>query len=325
MKRNAIRLLAAVAAATGACGSSLPQANLVDSVRILGTSADKPYAMPGETVTLNVLAVDGRADRSRAMQVFWLPRVCMNPRGDDYFACYPSFASQFPPGVDLSGALVSGGQFVFTMPVDAISAAPARPGSPDPYGIAFAFVIACAGHVEYLPVDTTAQGAGTTPFGCFDDRHVSLGPDQFVFAFARVYAFTDKRNANPVIDHLTFGGAPVDPTAGITLDHCTASDETKCATTDVDTVVPDSSWEVDPGSFDPSGGPAHEGIWVDYYATAGRFSNDSVVLFDAHSGRVSPTTDGYAAPLSTGAQTLWAVVHDTRGGASWVSIPLNAK
>jgi hypothetical protein len=140
----------------------------------------------------------------------------------------------------------------------------------------------------------------------------------------RVYAFADRRNANPVIDHLTFGGATVDPVAGIVVGHCTAPDETRCPKTEVDTIVPDSSWETDPGSFDSTGGVAHEAIWVDYYATGGRFDNDSVVLFDAHSGRVSSADEGYAAPPSRGPQTFWAVVHDTRGGASWISVPLNA-
>jgi hypothetical protein len=92
----------------------------------------------------------------------------------------------------------------------------------------------------------------------------------------------------------------------------------------VDTVVPDASWEVDPGSLDPSGGPGHEAVWVDYYVTGGRFAADSVVLFDAHSGRASSTGDGYGAPTSPGPQTLWAVVHDTRGGTSWVTVPVNA-
>jgi hypothetical protein len=210
------------------------------------------------------------------------------------------------------------------MPADAIATAVPHPGAPDPYGIAFVFVIACAGRVEYVPVDTSAQSPQTTPFGCTGDSGAALGPADFVFAFTRVYAFADRRNANPVIDSLTFGGANVDAAAGITVAHCTDQDETKCPKTKLDTFVPDSSWELDPGSFDPSGGSGHEAIWVDYYATGGRFDDDSAVLFDAHSGRASSTGDGYAAPQSAGPQTLWAVVHDTRGGTSWVSVPLNA-
>jgi hypothetical protein len=325
VKHETIFIAAALTAAVSACGDDLPQANLVDGVRVLATRADKPYAMPGESVSLEALAIDGRRDRSRAMQVLWLPAICLNPPGDDYFACYPSFASQFQPGVDLSSALVAGNAFTFTIPANAIATAIPHPGAVDPYGVAFAFVIACAGRIEYVPVDTSADSPVTTPFGCFDESHAALGPDQFVFAFTRVYAFADRRNANPVIDHVTFGGAPVDPAAGIALDHCTASSETSCAATDVDVVVPDASWEVDPGSLDPSGSSGHEAIWVDYYTTGGRFAKDSVVLFDAHSGRVSSTGDGYAAPLSAGPQTMWAVVHDTRGGASWIAIPIGTK
>jgi hypothetical protein len=305
------------------CSSDLPPANLVDSVRILATRADPPYAKPGESVTLQVLAVDGRADRTRPMRVFWLPAACMNPGGDDYFGCYPAMAKKFAPGTDLSNVLAASDRWTFTMPADAIATAVPHPGAPDPYGIAFAFVIACAGHVEYVPVDTATRSPLTTPFGCFDDAHNLLGTDDFVFAFTRVYAFADRRNANPVIDHLAFGGATVDPVAGIVVDHCTASDETHCQKTRLDTVVPDSSWEVDPGALDATGGEAHEAIWADYYVTGGRFDDDSVVLFDAHSGRVQSASDGYAAPLSRGPQTLWAVVHDTRGGVSWISVPLN--
>jgi hypothetical protein len=306
------------------CSSDLPPANVVDTVRILATQADQPYAMPGESVTLQVLAVDGRADRHKPMRVFWLPTVCMNPEGDDYFNCYPSMAGRFAPGADLSNILVAGDRWTFTMPADAIATAAPHPGAPDPYGVAFAFVMACAGRIEYVPVDTRTESPLTTPFGCFDDSNAALGPADFVFAFTRVYAFADRRNANPVIDFVTFGGARVDPAVGIAVARCTTPDEAHCPKTNVDTVVPDSIWELEPGSLDPSGGPGHEAIWVDYYATGGRFDDDSVLLFDAQSGRASSTSDAYAAPQSAGMQTLWAVVHDTRGGASWVSIPLNA-
>jgi hypothetical protein len=90
-------------------------------------------------------------------------------------------------------------------------------------------------------------------------------------------------------------------------------------------VVPDTSWELDPGSLAPAGQRAHEAIWVDYYATGGRFDDDSVVLFEAIAGKVAKAGDDYAPPLSAGPQTLWAVAHDTRGGASWISVPVNVR
>jgi hypothetical protein len=323
MKRPAPAVAALVACACS--GNNYDPPSLVESVRILATQADKPYALPGERVSLQMLAADARADRSRPMRLYWLPQVCENPSQDLYYRCYPAFAQQFAPGVDLTPQLISGPSWTFTMPADAIDAHVRQPGETDPYGIAFAFAMACAGHVEYVPVDPSTQSGATTPFGCFDDSHAQLGADDFVFAFARVYAYADRRNANPVIDHLTFGGAAVDPSAGIALPHCTASTESGCPTTDLDTVVPDSSWEPDPGDLDANGNVANETLWVDYYVTAGRVKDDSVLLFDAHSGRVSSTADAFDAPLAAGDQTLWAVVHDNRGGASWITVPLHAQ
>jgi hypothetical protein len=209
------------------------------------------------------------------------------------------------------------------MPADAVSAAQPHPHANDRYGVALAFVIACAGHVEYLPPDPNTQSPSATPFGCFDEAHRALGADDFVFAFKRVYSFADRRNANPAVPSLSYGGAAVDPATGVTIGHCRANDEKNCAKTTVDVRLPDSTWEVDPANIDANGHVAHETIWVDYYATAGRFAKDEKLLFDAHSGRVSPAGDDFVAPLSPGAQTLWAVVQDNRGGASWVAVPLN--
>jgi hypothetical protein len=318
--------LAAVVLATGACGASnFDPPSLVESVRILATQADLPYAQPGERVTLQMLAVDGRADRSRPMRTYWLPQVCQNPAHDLYYTCYGAFGRQFVAGVDIGPQLVAGSSLSFTMPADAIAARAGGLGGTGAYGVVYAFAIACAGHVEYVATDPSSQSPATNPFGCFDDAHHALGADDFVFAFARVYAFTDRRNANPVIDHLTFGGAAVDPAGGITVAHCTASSESNCPTTDLDTVVPDSSQEPAPGDVDANGNIAKEALWVDYYLTAGRVKTDSPLLFDAHSGRVPSTADPFDAPLSMGEQTLWAVVHDDRGGTSWVTVPLHAQ
>jgi hypothetical protein len=318
VKRTAIAL---ALGATAACSGDLPPASLVDGVRILATRADHPYAMPGETVTLQVLAVDGRSDPRATMRVFWLPTACVNPAGDAYFGCYPSMRGRFPVDTDLSTVLVEGPQWVFTMPPGAIDTANPHPGAGAPYGVAFAFLMACAGRVQYHPVDTSTSSPLTTPFRCLDGSGNPLGADDFVFAFTRVYAYATLRNANPVIDHLTVAGAPVG-SVGIALDHCTAGDESHCATSEIDTVVPATSWEVDPGSLAPAGQTAHEAIWVDYYATGGRFDDDSAVLFEATTGKVAKAGVGYAPPLSAGPRTLWAIVHDTRGGASWVSVPV---
>jgi hypothetical protein len=314
--------LVAVIVVAGGCGPSFDPPSLVESVRILSVSADKPYAMPGEGVTASVLAVDGRVDQTRPMRVHWLPKVCANPQNDDYWECYPSFAGQLQAGVDLTDTLVAGDSLAFAMPTDAIRAAQPHPSAKEPYGVVFAFVIACAGEVEYRPLDPSTQSPSSTPFGCFDEAHRALGPDDFVFAFKRIYAFADRRNANPAVPTLSYGGAAVDPATGIPIGRCTASDQKNCAATAVDARLPDSSWEIDPADIDANGKVAHETIWVDYYATAGRFAHGTELLFDAHSGRISSTADGFGAPRSAGLQRLWAVVQDNRGGSTWVEVPL---
>ena len=81
--------LAAVCCAIFACGAGDfdPQSK-VDSVRIFGVRADKPYAKPGETVTLEVLSTDARRDKTRPLKIYWIPAVCMNPREDLYYLCF---------------------------------------------------------------------------------------------------------------------------------------------------------------------------------------------------------------------------------------------
>lgn len=82
-------LLAVVAALAFACGGGDfdPQSK-VDSVRLFGVKVDKPYAKPGETVTLEVLSTDGRKDKTRPLKISWIPLVCMNPPNDLYYLCF---------------------------------------------------------------------------------------------------------------------------------------------------------------------------------------------------------------------------------------------
>ncbi len=306
-------------------------------MRILATSADKPYAAPGDTVKLNVLAVDGRPTQSTPMSVYWLPSACINPSGDAYYACFPAFAKAFRPGVDLGTTLTAGSNFTFQMPADAIASrapgspsSPGSPGSPPPagsgdaaYGLAVVFTLACAGHLEYVP--PPAGGAlDAVPFGCFDGAGVRLGADDFVFAYSLVYSFADRTNENPVIQDVTFGGTKIDGTAGITIDHCTKAKIADCATTPLDVDVAPSSQELDPGNLDANGSVLREELYVDYYVTAGKVETDTMVLFDPRTGRISDTGDKFYAPQTAGEYRFWAVIHDNRGGVAWQEFPLHA-
>lgn len=301
-------------------------ASKVEAVRILATRADKPYAQPGDTVNLEVLAADGRPQKPAPMNVYWVPIPCLNPPGDSYYACYPGFA-QLPAHTDLTPLLHAGTTFSFTMPPDIITNHTKRNGSVDaePDGLVVVFSIACAGHVEYTP---PAKGAplNALPLACFDQAHEELSPSDWVFAYSQVYAFADRPNANPILTGITSAGAPVDPSAGVTIEHCvppSARSRQHCPTTAFDVVVDDASWELDPSNLDPGGKPRHEEIRADYFITDGKMDHDQINLFDETSGRISGTANQYTAPATAGEQTLWVVVRDDRGGATWLSTPLH--
>ncbi len=310
------------------CTATFTPSNALESVRVLAIQADHPYAAPGATVSLELLAVDARPAKPAPMNVAWITQPCINPPGDDYYACFAAFGAQFRAGVDLTSELVAGTRFSAQVPPDVIATHANAPGT-DPYGIEIVFAIACAGHVEYRPLLAPGAAASASPnavpFGCFDSNEKALGPDDFVFSYATIYSFSDRTNDNPVVDHLTFGGQTVDVPAGITVSRCTAASQADCPTSPVDTVVPASSQEEDPGTLDADGNPLKEEIWVDYYATGAQLQNDVEVLYDPLTGAVSGTGDGLSAPQAAGDQQLWAVVHDTRGGVAWLAVPVHAR
>jgi hypothetical protein len=320
--RHAHRLSTALVVLLAACQQvKLDPPNKIASVRILATRADQPYARPGATVTMDVLAIDGRPTKAAPMNVYWVPSVCANPPSDMYSACFPALQQALPRGVDLAPLLASGTSFTFRMPDDAIASH--LPADGEPYGVAFVFTIACAGHVEYVPSGRAAPDG--VPFGCFDDSGVRLGADDFVFAYSRVYAFAARSNQNPVLGGVTFGGDPVDVAQGISAGICTESNTDHCPTRPLDVVVPNDSQELDPSNLDVDGQVLHEQLYVDYYLTGGRVMNDTVVIFDPRAGRPSGTGDEFSAPADAGEYQVWVVAHDNRGGAAWQSFPLHVR
>lgn len=320
-----VRILPLLLAGLAACGNDFDPSSNVDGVRILASRADKPYAKPGDSVELELLAVDGRTDRSRPMALSWIPAPCVNPRDDDYGSCFSSFETMFARGVDLTPQLVTGPKLSLQIPADVLS----RDGSTQsgaPYGNVFAFGAACAGHIEY--VGQRGSSTQAIPFACFDSNGRELGADDFVFSYSRIFVFADRTNANPVIDGLTLNGKTIDRAAGIALDHCATpskqGQDSTCPTYSLEVDVPPSSQELDPSDLDLSGTVLRESLWVDYYLTGGKLNNDVSILYDAHVGRI-PGSVQLEAPAVAGESVLWAVVHDNRGGVSWTSVPIHAR
>jgi hypothetical protein len=295
----------------------------VDSMRVLAARADQPYAPPGASVNLEALAVDGRASPSEPMHVFFLPTPCFNPPGDAYYGCFPAFAKQFPRDVDLGAVLGAGTTFQLNLPSNIIDTH-GEASALGAYGVAYAFFIACAGHVEYRP-EQAGAAADAVPFGCFDVSGHRLGAEDFVFAYATVYAFGDRSNQNRAFDSVSYDGHVIDPSAGLDLAHCTQSRIDDCPTKDFDLAVPSSSQELDPSNLSPDGAMLRENLYVQYFSTGGKLTNDTTILFDARNGRLAHTGDSFKTPLAPGEYQFWAVLHDNRSGVSWQSFALHVQ
>jgi hypothetical protein len=315
---------------------------LINSVRILASSADQPYAKPGADVTLTVLAYDGRINQPEPMTVYWIPWTCVNPPDDAYYACFAELekgvfagGSGIAPGVDLSSILskYTGPQYHFTMPADAVTAHKTLPGTAVPYGLAIVFNIACAGHLEVVPIDPNNINPQTVPLGCFDSSGNQLGPSDYVFGFTRVYAYDTLTNANPVVDHVDVNGQTLavmpDAVGQLTTQpFVTTPCSGGCQSIQIGPVVPASSQEVNPEVMGTNGMPVNEEIWTDFFVTFGSISDDARLLYDTTLGSVGPpstTDDKFTPPDKSGNGFIWMVVHDDRGGATWVTVPVTVQ
>lgn len=301
------------------CATDFDPPSQVRGVRILATRADRPYAPPGARVQLEVLAVDGRATPEPRLEVAWFPEPCINPERDAYFACYPSLRASVD-GVELATRLVRGSAFSFEMPADVLVRHAEQTGRAE-HGVAYAFVVACAGRMALTP-DDPERGPNALPVGCFDAGGNAVGADDFVFGFATIYAFEALTNDNPSITAVTLRGVPVDAATGIELDRCTESDIDDCPGATLATLVPDAAQEPDPSGSIASGKPLREEVWVDYYVTAGKLERDTLVLFDPRAGRLDASGNDLKAPHRPGNYRFWAVARDNRGGLNWIEMPL---
>ncbi len=320
-----------------ACGpAGFDPIGKMNTVRVLAASVDKPYAKPGDTVTVKLDAFDARPLGGQAMKIYWLPFVCEDPADDLYYACFANLVSSsgggdggtgtgggFPANLDITDFLQQGPTTTIVMPSDVITNHAFVQGVPEQYGVVFLFAMACAGRVHTLPIDPTAGNGQTVPLGCFDDQGNQLTPDDYVFTYMRVYGYENATNANPEIDSVTFDGQPVDLNAGVVVDRCVSGNKSSCDGHPVNVTIPDSSWELATGSpIEPDGTQLHEEIWADYYYTIDNMQADGMLLFDARKGRVSGSDDNFLAPSVAGQGRIFIVVHDNRDGAAWVDFPI---
>ncbi|WP_437580697.1 hypothetical protein [Sorangium sp. So ce887] len=210
------------------------------------------------------------------------------------------------------------------------------------YSSAYVLFAVCAGKTRLSPALSAAlAGADPSaaladagiPLECVDEDGKVLGPDSFVVGYTQVYVFEDERpNTNPRIDGFTLklddqevepveGGLPVvkrcvQPEAQVQGCGPATPEADDCTTYEIDAIVPSDAAEEDVEAAALGGPPAREAIWVDYYTDGGGFDGARRLVSDTVTGPRTGHGTTWTPPSEPGRVSLWAVIHDTRGGAS---------
>jgi hypothetical protein len=338
-----------LAAASLSCTKGFDPASKVAGVRVIGSKTDKPYAKPGEEVTVSLLVADERPDRTVPLVVGFIPFSCLNPRDDLYFLCFvpPSAGGaaaipgapvagasptpappasgaggieQLKPGQDLTNFLAKGDSYTFRIPDTAVIK---RPKLDTDYGLSIVFWVACAGRVVFTGI--TANAAASLPLQCIVNGEPAP-PSDFVFGLSRVYAYKDRTNANPRIQEIRSDGKAVDPSQGLSFDACASEKASDCPERKIDVILAADDQELNNNERDETGKPLGELVWASYFSTVGEFDDEARLIFDPKSGFVGQTEVKFRAQGKPGQSgRMWIVARDNRGGANWVQLPVRLK
>ncbi len=305
------------------------------------------YAHPDDKVTFKMTSYDGFIDPAnpdaptRTLQTVWLGG-CFDPAGDAYYGCYESLAKVVadaqhdllagkPPP---EGALYGVGEsFDLTLPTDIVSRRP-KPIVGSHYGIAYVFFATCAGFLGASPKDSNGS-AGSFPVACFADKEhtVRLGADSFVPGYTQIYVFEDGRvNADPPVKEVMFDAKPVGggPGDALSVPRCSVDDDTRtappscskadpfttCTPVNINITAGADVAEDDPEGTSKDGKLLKEVVWVDYFSDKGDFDSDVRLVNDATTGLIADHSTNWIAPPDPGLVSIWAVVHDARGGVT---------
>lgn len=302
MKTSALSALLLTLTAAVGCAPEFEPASRVVSLRVLAQVADLPFAQPGETVQIQSLshAVDGET-------IDWAWTACVNPAASTVQGCLDQLAETsrvtgtapiLAQGPDLS-------QFSYTVPSDAFTSLPAVAQSTAFVGV---LSVACPGDVRaepgpnHLPWNCKERGSGRT-----------LELSEYVIGMKRIMVRHSDRNSNPVIEQVTFDGEdwPADELKEVTACDTESNDYKPCSEVSKHQIAArPSAASVQSGTTE-FGRAFQEQVVIEYYATEGIFEHEIKIAAD-------PVT-GWAARKAASGQdlTLWMVVHDDRGGATW--------
>lgn len=312
----AVSLLAFALASLQGCGADFAPASRVTDFRLIAVSADKPFAAPGEVVTLRTLYHEpfGRP-------VTWAWTVCENPSDTTVPACLRELVTRAREGRPLVFQTGPGlDTFAWTVPPDLIARLPPQGRGGAMGGI---LTVACPGVLRVDPIDA-ATSPSSLPFHCLEaGSNVELPFERYVVAVKRIFVRERDKNQNPRLDLVTWDGAPwpenetretsaCDNDTNVYAD-CTGGEEHVVGSTP----SPDAS----ESGVDELGVAFTEQVVVQTYATEGTFE------FQAKNGDRASEGSGFVARRAARGKevTMWFVVRENRGGVSWTSRRLRVR
>jgi hypothetical protein len=301
------------------CEPGFEPQSKIEGLRVLAVQPEPASGSPGATVALSMLIADGKTEPeepARPRQVAWM-LGCHNPPTRFYYGCLPVLrviAEHFDDPEALAAGVVGFGSEVdFAIPEDILSSAPRVGTDPVHFGVSYAFFAVCAGQLRPRP-DVTDR----IPLDCVDaTTGKPLGPSDFVLGFSTVYSYEGSVNQNPVLETLTFDGAPVPPPA------CEPGDDTclpKVHACGLENRQRCQAYRIEPRVTPASAERLANGgeiLWASYYASAGTFQTPTQLVNDRATGLVDDYSGIFRAPAQPGPVRIWVTVNDQRGGAAW--------
>jgi hypothetical protein len=355
LKRTAVLFsLVCAARASLGCAPAFDPPSEVKTLRILGVQKDKPYAKPDDEVTLRMLWHDGSPEAGRSIKRVWLVdafssptetplATCVNPPGDLYYACINGLSSGGDgasidlPSEPVELPLPEGDEITVRLEGDQEDILQPRGVNKPSYGLAYIFFAICAGE-RFLFDPSLLPGL---PLSCVDASGAPVGPDGFVAGYSAIYYFANVANNNPMLTGtgFTFRGEPVVPDClgaeqcvglpippevdcsqpgAICVPACPEDGELECPEYRVEALVSRDSAEVDEVSRELYQSDYQEQLWTNYYVDRGSVGPEVKLVNDAVTGWNDEQFVEFRAPKDPGKVTIWAVVHDNRGGSNFV-------
>lgn len=284
------------------CAPDFDPGSRVLSFRVLGQQADAPFAHPGETVNITSLSYD-----PQGRSVNWAWAACVNPDSATVQGCLDRIAADtavsgaspvLAQGLDLS-------DFSYTVPTDALTSLPEQARASAVVGVVS---VACPGELSF------SAGTNGVPFTCKDaGTGRTLDGEEYIVGMKKIQVHEADRNQNPEIAAVLFDGKAWPETEIKTVTPCDTekNDYKLCANESKHTLSARPTADSIESGKTEFGDSFTEQVIIDYYATEGVFEYDVKIAAD-------PDT-GWAARKAASGQdlSLWMVLHDDRGGASW--------